>query len=105
MSTETTRRDLLTGTLRGAAVTMTAASYSRVMGANAKIRYGIIGAGDRGQHDMDMFTTNADVEVAAAEGFCDDGAPDGKAGLRWPPLHAASSTAALRRPSVHPGRA
>jgi predicted dehydrogenase len=65
MSTETTRRDLLTGTLRGAAVTMTAASYSRVMGANGKIRYGIIGAGDRGQHDMDMFTTNKDVDVAA----------------------------------------
>src|SRR5258708_40337507 len=65
MSTATTRRDLLTGTLRGAAVTMTAASYSRVMGANDKIRYGVIGAGDRGQHDMDMFTTNADVVVGA----------------------------------------
>ena len=56
-----TRRDLL----RGAAVTMGAASYSRVMGANDKLRYGIIGAGDRGQHDMDLFTTNSNVEVAA----------------------------------------
>jgi len=59
--TTNTRRDLL----RGAAVTMTAASYSRVLGANDTIRYGIIGAGDRGQHDMDLFATNKEVNVAA----------------------------------------
>ena len=56
-----TRRDLL----RGAAVSMTAASYSRVLGANDKIRLGLIGAGDRGQHDTGLFKTNPDVEVAA----------------------------------------
>jgi len=55
------RRDLL----RGAAVTMTAASYSRVMGANDRLRYGIIGAGDRGQHDMELFMNDKAVEVAA----------------------------------------
>ncbi len=59
--TSSTRRDLL----RGAAVTMTAASYSRVLGANDKIRLGLIGAGDRGQHDTGLFKTNPDVEVAA----------------------------------------
>jgi predicted dehydrogenase len=62
---DSTRRDLLTGAMRGAAVTMAAGSYSRVLGANDRIRYGIIGAGDRGQHDMDMFTTNKEVDVAA----------------------------------------
>ena len=59
--TSSTRRDLL----RGAAVTMTAASYSRVLGANDKIRLGLIGAGDRGQHDTGLFKTNPEVEVAA----------------------------------------
>ena len=44
---------------------MTAASYSRVMGANDTVRYGIIGAGDRGQHDLDLFATNKEVSVAA----------------------------------------
>jgi len=56
-----TRRDLL----RGAVVTMTAASYSRVLGANDKIRLGLIGAGDRGQHDTALFKNNPDVDVAA----------------------------------------
>jgi hypothetical protein len=51
--TSSTRRDLL----RGAAVTMTAASYSRVLGANDKIRLGLIGAGDRGQHDTGLLKT------------------------------------------------
>jgi hypothetical protein len=49
---------------RAAAVTMTAASYSRIMGANDTIRYRIIGAGDRGQHDMDLFVTNTNANVA-----------------------------------------
>ena len=44
---------------------MTAASYSRVMGANDAIRYGIIGVGDRGQHDLDLFATNKTVDIAA----------------------------------------
>ncbi len=61
MSMNASRRDLL----RGAAVTMTAASYSRVMGANDRLRYGIIGAGDRGQHDMELFMNDKAVEIAA----------------------------------------
>ena len=54
MNTQTTRRDLL----RGGTAALTAASWSRVLGANDRIRYGIIGAGDRGQHDMGLFMTN-----------------------------------------------
>src|SRR5437588_4864492 len=65
MNSGSTRRDLLSGSARSAALAMTAASYSRVMGANDKVRYGLIGAGDRGQHDMDMFLTNKEVDVAA----------------------------------------
>ena len=62
------RRDLL----RGAAVTMSAASYSRVLGANDKIRLGLMSAGNRGQHDTGLFKTNPDVDVAAV---CDIVAP------------------------------
>jgi predicted dehydrogenase len=64
MNTQTTRRDLL----RGGTAALTAASWSRVLGANDRIRYGIIGAGDRGQHDMGLFMTNKSLDVAA---ICD----------------------------------
>src|SRR5690242_6739331 len=61
MSINSSRRDLL----RGATVTMTAASYSRVLGANDQVRLGLIGCGERGQHDMSLFQTNSQVEVVA----------------------------------------
>jgi len=64
MSIQTTRRDLL----RGGAAAMTAASYSRVLGANDRIRYGVIGVGDRGQHDMGLFMTRPEIDVVA---ICD----------------------------------
>src|ERR1700756_2081305 len=51
--------------LRGAAITATAASYSRILGANEKMNLGLIGAGDRGQHDMSQFQLNKDVEGVA----------------------------------------
>jgi len=51
--------------LRGAAVTATAASYSHILGANDKMNLGLIGAGDRGQHDMSQFQLNKDVNVVA----------------------------------------
>ncbi len=53
--------------LRGAG-TATALSYSRVMGANEKLRLGVIGVGDRGSGDMGNFQKNPDVEVIA---LCD----------------------------------
>lgn len=58
------RRDFLRGAAQSA-VTLTAASYSRVMGANDKIGLGVIGCGDRGLHDMRQFQTNASVDVVA----------------------------------------
>ncbi len=58
------RRQILRG-IGTTAASMTAASYSRVMGANEKINLGAIGVGDRGRHDMRMFQTTGDVEVAA----------------------------------------
>ena len=58
------RRDLL----RGGAAAMTAASYSRVLGANDKIQLGVIGPGDRGTYVMSRFQQNPSVHVAA---LCD----------------------------------
>src|SRR5579872_5004662 len=54
------RRELLLG-----AAAMTAASYSRVLGANDKIQLGVIGCGERGRHDMSQFMTVPTVSVAA----------------------------------------
>src|SRR5437879_7274551 len=55
------RRDIL----RRGAVALTAASYSRVLGANDKIQLGVIGCGDRGRHDMSQFMMVPTVNVAA----------------------------------------
>ena len=55
------RRDLL----RGTAVAATAASYSRILGANDKINLGVIGCGDRGMLDMTQFIANPSVQVTA----------------------------------------
>jgi predicted dehydrogenase len=57
------RRDFLRGVSAA-----TALSYSRVMGANDKIRLGVIGIGDRGSGDMGNFLRNPDVQVVA---LCD----------------------------------
>ena len=51
--------------LRTTTLAMTAASYSRVMGANNRINLGLIGAGDRGNHVMSLFQNRADVHVTA----------------------------------------
>jgi predicted dehydrogenase len=48
-----------------AAIGMTAASYSRVLGANDKINLALIGAGDRGNHDMSLFQNKPDIRVCA----------------------------------------
>lgn len=58
------RRDFL----RTGALTLTAASYSRVMGANERINLGVIGVGDRGTWDMTLFQNRPDVQVTA---LCD----------------------------------
>jgi predicted dehydrogenase len=52
-------------TASGGALAMTAASYSRVLGANDRMTLGWIGAGDRGTHDMSLFQHTGSVEVVA----------------------------------------
>ncbi len=44
---------------------VSAASYSRVMGANDRIHLGLIGCGDRGQHVMGEFQHQTEVQVVA----------------------------------------
>jgi hypothetical protein len=61
------RRDFLRATSK-TAIAMTAASYSRVLGANEKVRLGLIGAGERGRHVMGQFQETGRVDVT---GICD----------------------------------
>lgn len=63
----TSRRELLNAAARGA-VTITAASYSRVLGANNRINLGLIGCGGRGRGVMGTFMGTGQVDVA---GVCD----------------------------------
>jgi predicted dehydrogenase len=58
------RRDVLRG-IGSTAATFTAASYSRVVGANNRIYLGAIGVGERGRHDMRLFQSTGQVEVTA----------------------------------------
>ncbi|HBY64005.1 MAG TPA: gfo/Idh/MocA family oxidoreductase, partial [Solibacterales bacterium] len=46
-------------------IAWTASSYSRVLGANDRIRLGAIGVGDRGRHVMGLFQQVQGLEVAA----------------------------------------
>jgi predicted dehydrogenase len=48
-----------------AAAVWTAASYSRILGANDKVNVGLIGAGERGRHVMGLFHQTNEVNVAA----------------------------------------
>ncbi len=58
------RRSFLRSTGTGT-IAMTAASYSRVLGANDKVQLGVIGVGDRGRHVMSLFQQVSTVDVAA----------------------------------------
>ena len=55
------RRDFV----RAAAVSMTAGSYSRVVGANDRVQLGLIGCGGRGRGVMGTFVKTEQVNVAA----------------------------------------
>jgi predicted dehydrogenase len=44
---------------------MTAASYSRVLGANDRMNLGVIGTGERARFDMSQFQLNKEVDVTA----------------------------------------
>ncbi|MCS6953798.1 MAG: Gfo/Idh/MocA family oxidoreductase [Bryobacterales bacterium] len=58
------RRDLLRAAGAGA-VSLSAASYSRLLGANDRIGLGVIGAGERGRFVMSQFQQSAEVDVVA----------------------------------------
>jgi predicted dehydrogenase len=51
--------------LRSGAAALTAASYSRVMGANDRIQLGVVGTGGRGTGDMRTFMSTDEVDVVA----------------------------------------
>lgn len=61
------RREFLQTVATGAAV-ISAASYGRILGANDRVRLGVIGSGDRGRHVMTQFLETGAVDVAA---LCD----------------------------------
>lgn len=50
---------------RMAAASITAASYSRILGANDRVQLGLIGAGGRGVYVMGVFQKNEKVQVTA----------------------------------------
>jgi predicted dehydrogenase len=54
------RRDLFRGSLA-----FTAASYSRILGANDRLGLGVIGCGERGRGDMRLFLKQTGVQVVA----------------------------------------
>ncbi len=67
MSSNMTRRTF-TRTAAGALSALSAASVSRALGANERVRLGFIGVGNRGDQLLDAFLTHSDCEVAA---LCD----------------------------------
>jgi len=54
-----------TGVVLGAGVTLSAASWNRVLGANDRVRLGVIGTGNRGSDVMGFFLKESDVDVVA----------------------------------------
>ena len=63
-----TRRDFA----RAAALSATAASYSRILGANDRVRMGYIGLGNRGDQVHDAFLEHGDQVTAAVCDLRDD---------------------------------
>jgi predicted dehydrogenase len=69
--TNNSRRKFIANTTRGAVaagLTMTAANWNNALGANDKVRLGVIGTGNRGGDVMSVFLKEPDVEVVA---LCD----------------------------------
>jgi predicted dehydrogenase len=59
------RREFLKQATRATTAVVSAASASRVFGANERINLGLIGAGDRGTHVMTLFQNNPSIHVVA----------------------------------------
>src|SRR6478752_5436267 len=61
-------RRTFTTTAAASAAALTAAGYSRVLGANDRVRTGFIGVGNRGDQLLDAFLTHKDQDTVA---LCD----------------------------------
>src|SRR6185312_10691224 len=59
------RRQIFRAAAAGA-LAFTAGSYSRILGANDRVRMGIVGCGDRGRYVMGVFQKSPQVEFVAA---------------------------------------
>src|SRR5262249_49904763 len=70
MSEQLPRRDFVKRGLATAGVSL--AANARILGANDRIRAGVIGPGKQGRNDMGRFIANPDVEIVA---LCDVYAP------------------------------
>ncbi|HMY76724.1 MAG TPA: Gfo/Idh/MocA family oxidoreductase, partial [Blastocatellia bacterium] len=66
MSQKNSRRDFMAKSAAG--VALTAASWNNVLGANDRVRLGVIGTGNRGGDVMSWFLKESDCEVVA---LCD----------------------------------
>jgi predicted dehydrogenase len=60
--------DVLRRTFIGGSAALTALSYSRVLGANERVQLGVIGCGERGRSDMNVFIKTGTTDVVA---LCD----------------------------------
>jgi predicted dehydrogenase len=65
MRSEMNRRGFVKSAVAAGAAMATAASARRVMGANARVRVGFIGCGNRGDQVLDAFLKHNDAEVVA----------------------------------------
>ncbi len=65
MSSDSSKTEIGRRTFLAGAAAVTAASYARILGANDTIQLGVIGAGDRGRFDMNLFLTIPEVRVTA----------------------------------------
>ena len=71
MSTDKTRRSFLSDSARvaaGAGVMLNAGSWNKVLGANDRIRLGVIGSGDRAQQVLSHLIKEPEIDVIA---ICD----------------------------------
>jgi len=69
---DNSRRDFISHTARGAVaagLTLTASHWNSVLGANDRIRLGVIGTGNRGQDVMGSFQKQSNVDVIPSATF------------------------------------
>ncbi len=71
MKTEMSRRNFLNAAAIGAAAAMSARSYSRVIGANDRIRIGFLGCGDRGRGHRRMVRMSVKDKNLDVVAVCD----------------------------------